>query len=171
MQRAQPQVQLNIPGLIYEQIPHNGHCLYNAVAIYLNRSQELLREDVASHLTRYLDEFRGFLETQIGQSAESYIQGIRHGTEWAGNAEIEILMRVFGRPIIIISMNGGIRNLDTLQRFHGDPIYVFYNGHNHYDGFLRIPKISNEVILANLRQLNEQTINTQPIPPLVLMKY
>lgn len=147
-------VSLNILGLQYQKIPGNGHCLYNAVGMYLNRSQELLREDVAKYLENHLEEFRGFLQTQTGQPPENYIQGVKQGKEWAANAEIEVLMRMFNRPIIVIDSNGKIINTEVIERFKGEHIFVYYNGHNHYDALLKDENITSQEIIDYLKSFH-----------------
>ncbi len=159
-EHVQQTLSLDIPGLIYQNIPGDGHCLYHAVGLYLNRSQTSLRKDVAHYIERNFSEFREFLETRIGQSAENYVQGIRKGKEWAGNVEIEVLMRVFKRPIIVIGLDGYIQNQEALQRFNGEPIFVLYNGYNHYDGFLRQAGIASQEILIHLTEQNEHVANS-----------
>ncbi len=45
-------------------------------------------------------------------------------------------MRALNRPIVIIDPNGRVRNRDAVQRdFVNPPIFVYYNDHNHYDGY------------------------------------
>ncbi len=82
-------------GLQYEPIPGNGHCLYNAVGLYLGRSQEALRAEVADYIEAHLHEteFTGILNALIpeGSTIHDYVRDVREGVEWADNLEIFIL--------------------------------------------------------------------------------
>ena len=120
------------------EIQGDGHCLYNAVSLYLGIGVKTLRNNVAD----YIENNRTILEPQIlalieplGINIESYVNSIRN-REWADSLEISVLEMVYGRPIVIIGPNGEPRNInDNIQ---SDPIYVFYNGHSHYDGLVRV---------------------------------
>ena len=154
-----------LPGLICQEVPYNGHCLYLAVGMYLNRSQEQLRGDVAYHLAHHLEEYREFFQTQIGRLPDDYVKCIREGVEWAANKEIEILMKVFNRPIIVIGKDDGrILNQEVVLRFVGEPIFVLYNG-NHYNALIRTGGTSAWDILKNLLQHNIQPVQNKTIAP------
>jgi hypothetical protein len=154
----QQTISQGIPGLAELKIPGDGHCLYNAVAIHLGVTQEKLREEVANYIESHIEDLRDFLHTRLNQSPEDYIRGIREGREWAAHAEIEVLMRLFDRPIVAIGLDGRIQDLSVLDR-RGEPIFVLYNGHNHFDAFLRTEEIPKEVILEHLKQFNEHLSN------------
>ena len=88
--------------LIYQSIPGNGHCLYNAVAIYCELDQHILRNRVASGIRTNLDEYQGLinvLEGDNGRSVNQYLADIEIGKEWADNLEIAVLMKILDRPI------------------------------------------------------------------------
>jgi hypothetical protein len=79
---------------------------------------------------------------------------LRYGIEWATHVEIEVLMRVLNRSIIVIENNGKVTNPYDAQRFSGEPIFVYYNGHNHYDAFLLKEGFNGrsilQILLSNL---------------------
>lgn len=152
---------IKIPGLIYEEIPGDGHCLFNAVSLYVNQDQADLRMMVANHIEHNINQFQEFIPLREGEALQEYIQKIREGKEWASHVEIEILMRVLNRPIIIIGTESNIINNDILDRnLQGEPIFVFYNGHNHYDAFLREEGTTNQSIIDYLNNLNRQHHNS-----------
>lgn len=130
-------------GFIYQQIPGDGHCLYNAVALYINEEQSALRSRVAAYIEHNLETFNHFIELAEGQSIKDYLNAVRVGVEWASHVEIEVLMRVLDRPIIIIGPDGKIRNRDDASRFQGDPIFTYYNDRDHYDVLLLSPAYEN----------------------------
>lgn len=149
-----------IPGLIYQEVPGDGHCLFHAVGLHVNHTQADLRSIVADHLESSIDDFRSFIQLPQGQTIENYIRAIREGNEWADHIEIEVLMRVLDRPIIVIGPNLLITNREVLEkRFNGEPIFVLYNGHNHYDAFLRVEGISTQEIINFLIQINIHSHN------------
>jgi OTU-like cysteine protease len=156
--------RLQLVGLNYQVIPGDGHCLFNAMALYLGETQEWLRQLVAAHLEHNLDIFRCFLQLQ-GRRVEDYINDVREGVEWASHVEIEILMRLLDRPIMVIDPNGSLRNADDQERFNGEPIFVYYNGHNHYDALLLTGEKESRAILNDLL-LSQTTVSQQPLTQL-----
>lgn len=149
-------VSHQIPGLIYQKIPGDGHCLFHAVGVHVSQDQASLRLFVADHLKQNLNQFRAFIHLPNGQTIENYIRAIREGEEWADHIEIEILMRIFNRPIIVIGPDLIIKNQEVLEKgLKGEPIFVLYNGHNHYDAFLRTEGSSVQNILDFLQQQNK----------------
>lgn len=148
----------NIAGLEYLNVPGDGSCLYHAVGLYVNQDQAYLRRIVAAHLEHNIHDYRAYITLTEGQTLQSYLQGIRNGEEWADNVTIEVLMRVLNRPIVVIGPEGSIRNPDDVQRYQGEPIYVSYNGHNHYDAYLRKDGYSSQDILNNLIKMDGNTL-------------
>lgn len=127
---------LQIPGLKYQPIPGDGNCLFSAVGLYFGGDPKFLRNVIAVNIEHNLDTYRDIIEAiNPGRTVGQYLQALRNGTEWADNLEISILMKLLDRPIVIIGSDGKIRNLTDLKG-EGDPIFVYYNGHNHYDGLI-----------------------------------
>lgn len=126
-----------INGLSYQSIPGDGHCLFHAVGLYAGRDKDSLRNSVADYIQEHLDEFLELiLAINPDQSPEEYIAAIRRD-EWADNLEIIVLMRILNRPIVIIGPDGKIRKTgDDLDASPGEPIFIYYNGDNHYDALL-----------------------------------
>ncbi len=155
-------IQPNIPGLIYQNVPGDGHCLYYAASLYLGQDVQTLRARVADYIQRNSTECTVYLELAKGQTSADYINDIRNGKEWAAHIDIEVLMRVFNQPIVIIGTDGRLQNQEVLERFHGEPIFVLYDGH-HYDSFLRQEGFTSQQILQHLLQLNGTTqVNRGP---------
>jgi tetratricopeptide (TPR) repeat protein len=153
--------KLQIVGLSHEDIPGDGHCLFNAVALYLEQTQELLRQDVATHLECNLSEVRHFIQLSEGKNAEDYINDVRNGIEWASHVEIEVLMRLLGRPIMVVGPDSKIVNVNDAHR-RGEPIFVYYNGHNHYDALILTGEKEARAILNDLL-LSQTTVSQQPL--------
>lgn len=69
-------------------------------------------------------------------------------------------MRILDRPIIVIGSDFRIRNREVLDREQrGEPIFVRYNGHNHYDALLRTEGRTTQDIINFLTQSNEHSQN------------
>lgn len=152
-----------IPGLIYQEIPGDGHCLYHAVALYLGKDKEILRNEVANYLETHLNEMREFIVLPSGSTIEQYIQSIRQGQEWAAHVEIQVLMRVLNRPIVVIGSDNTIRNRDDIAQFAGEPIFVWYNGSAHYNALLKAPECSLDAVMQFLTEKNNQPNEQQLI--------
>ena len=145
--------------LRYKKIymPGGGHCLFHAVGLYLHKDYQQLRQEVVDYIQAHLDEFRAPLEGLLGdRTVDDYLQALRAGNEWADDLEISVLMRIYNRPILIISERG-IRHPTVELEFTGEPIYVYYNGRDHYDGVVLEPPV-----LAGLAQPRENS----PVMPL-----
>lgn len=69
-------------------------------------------------------------------------------------------MRLLDRPIVIIGLDGAVRNPTEVagyevgrvkHQYSGEPIFVSYNGTNHYDALLLKAGFNSRAILARLR--------------------
>ena len=144
-------------GLKFVGIPGDGNCLYNAVAIYLSQDVQTLRQIVATNLEHNISEYRQFIVLAEGRTIEDYIRDIRDTNEWAGDLEITILSRLLDRAIITIGPNGNITNREVLgEQRNGEPIFVYYNNVNHYDGLVFQEGFNVRKILETLLQEGTQ---------------
>ncbi|MBS0358608.1 MAG: ankyrin repeat domain-containing protein [Proteobacteria bacterium] len=153
-----------------EPVEGDGHCLFRAVGFYVGKNPDELREIVANYLEKNLEQYRDIISAvALNGDVEGYIQAMRHGNEWADHLEIVALMRALGRPIVVIDSEKKIRNLSDIKQIKGDPIFVYYNGHNHYDGLILTEEDQkqSEVLLEKLVQpvpnVSEQTNSFQSI--------
>lgn len=135
-----------IPGLIFESVLGDGHCLYRAVSLYLNRDVSDLRHEVSDKL----NELSDFIALPPGRTLEDYRIAVRDSNEWASHVEIAALMRVLDRPIIVIDSHYQITNPEDAGRFTGDPIFVYYNGIDHYDALVLAPSTDGRELLNTL---------------------
>jgi hypothetical protein len=160
-------VNVALHGLKYQQVPGDGHCLFHAVALYCSKDQSGLRQEVATYLENHLGEFRDFIIPLLkpGQTLEMYIRDVRLGNEWADAVEIAILIKVLRRPIIIIRSDANPTIPNNISTYQGDPIFIHYNGSNHYDSFVVIGDANTKDILTRIRtQLAQgQTVTYQPV--------
>lgn len=148
-----PKFLNEIPAFKYIEVPGDGHCLFHAVGLYLGKDQRILRNDVASYMEKNLNEFQEFIGLSRNQTIQNYIQAVRAGEEWADHIEIEILMRALKRPIIIVHPDKDVTNLERIQDFKGEPIFVYYKDSIHYDALLVKSQFTSEYALQQLNQL------------------
>ncbi|MDR3491310.1 MAG: ankyrin repeat domain-containing protein [Gammaproteobacteria bacterium] len=147
--------EVMINGLTFVPMPGDGSCLYHAVAVYLGKDQQTLRSELADRITATPDLYRAVIAAS-GKDFDSYVKGIRSG-EWADHVEIVGLMNLLNRPIIIIDPEGNVRNKEDAQR-SGEPIFVSYNGGDHYNSYtLQLNNDARE-ILNRLMQMDDEHV-------------
>lgn len=149
-------------GLNFVNIPEDGHCLYSAISLYIGEDFSFLRRIVAANLEQNIHKYQAFFVDDT-VTAEEYIERLRNTNEWGGELEIVILSELLNRPIIVIGKNGKIINQPVIDvSYRGDenikPIFIFYNGVNHYNGLILQEGYSPRTILDNLskEQTNDQ---------------
>lgn len=123
-------------GLKHQPVPEDGHCLFHAVALHCGRDQQVLRNMVAGNIEGNMKKYRDIIQAlNPEKTVDRYLQDVRQGIEWADNLEIVVLMTVLNQPVVVVETDGKIRNLSSLIG-DGVPIFVEYNGHNHYDALI-----------------------------------
>lgn len=153
--------ELSISGLLYLKVPGDGHCFFYAAGLYLGKDQQTLRKEIADYLRNNKKEFADVVSAVQGKKISSYIKDIEDGKEWADDLEISVLMRVLKRPIIVINSDGKIRKTAIAEDYKdGEPIFVCYNGHNHYDALLLRDGFSGKDVLKQLELSSEQVVES-----------
>ena len=148
-----------IEGLKHVRVSGDGHCLYHAVCLYTGQDQQTLRNTIAENLENNIVAYRRFIALPSNKTVEDYIHDIRLGVEWASHIEIEILMNLLDRPILVVGPSIKLINEIDKVRFSGEPIFVYYNGHNHYDGLVLDKNYKHKVgeILSQLSLNNRKS--------------
>jgi hypothetical protein len=135
--KNQQQYSVDVDGLTHISVPKDGHCLYNAVALYLGQDVITLRQVVAANLEHNITQYEQFITLPQGKTIQDYISDVRNTNAWAGDLEITILIKLLNRRIISISPYGRIVNRQVLEQQlenPGEPIFVYYDNVAHYDG-------------------------------------
>ena len=146
-------------GLQYQSVIGDGNCLYRAVSYYIDRGGDVssLRSKVAANFGEHAAWYAKFIPLRDGQSIQDYIAEVRTTRAWAGEVEINILMELLQRPIVIIGVEGTVRNRDAVEKYRRqEPIFVYYNGGDdcgsdrpgHYDALILRPGYDGGAILA-----------------------
>jgi len=129
-----------IHGLIRQEVPGDGHCLYHSVGLWIGMDYVQLRQLVVNAINGNLSHYGPIIRAlNPNITVEQYLNGVG-SREWADDLEISVLMLILNRPIAVVNLNGSIRNLTAItdDGATGDPIYVLFND-NHYDGLIRAP--------------------------------
>ena len=167
-----------------------GNCLFHAVANQIpEETHESLRELACTALESNSTQLNAQLE--IGgadvilinpeviaeeriDNSEQYVELMKRPGTWGGEIELAALAQLFNRPITVIA-NGYCpliypSFIDSQGRpfYPGNPIFIYYNGHNHYQA-LRIrpeftiePRTILDTILyqSGIQELSNQMQNT-----------
>ena len=127
------------------RMPRNGHCLFHAVANEVLRDSSLkaalcIREACVQTMEANKKFFAPYLPEN--RSWSSYIAAMRSrnvvvgSSAYGGMPEIVALSLRLGRPFVVYHNHG--RNAHVVRHpkvdMSAEPIALFYNGHNHYDG-------------------------------------
>ena len=142
-------------GLKFQKIPGDGHCLFHAIGLCLGKDTPYLRRIVASYMENKIHEFYNYREG-TEEEFKAYIESIRNGNEWGDHIEIEAIQRITNMPIIIIRPDANPVIPDNIDNYAGKPIFIYYNGHNHYDAFILQEGFNARAILNNIRNAIRQ---------------
>ena len=136
----------------------DGNCLFWSISAQTSETQSDLRQLVVAVLTSNPAPFRELIEAEgadvrltLSDGTEEHIHTLERYIElmslpgtWGGQIEIAILAQVMQMPIVQISP--GYRpivypsriNTEGHVYYEGQPIFIYYNGINHYDGLAAV---------------------------------
>jgi hypothetical protein len=166
-----------IPGLRYEKVRGDGDCLFSAIGLYLNKSPQVLRLETAQYLEEHLERFVDHIADEYDDddfTIEGYIKSIRNGEKWGDHIEIIVLAEKYQRPIVVIESGGGVYNPSDLTEANvpqGKPIFIYYNGVDHYDALRLTGEREGKTILEELLSLSpgmtaiaQLSVTSEPAP-------
>jgi hypothetical protein len=140
---------LSAKGLRVQIVPGDGDCFFHSVLAGIDSRMDakLLREEIAEHIASNPGLYSEFVE---GNDVAAHVAGLRNNA-WADDTEVMAAMRVLGRPIIVLDSGTTVRNVSHIQQLYGSsdqagldftkPIFVYYNGQNHYNAVYMDPDL------------------------------
>ncbi len=139
-------------GLLRQEVLGDGDCLYHAIALHTDRTANDLRLAAADYIEAgHLNEFLPQAHTQY-----SYAAAVREG-QWGDHLEITALMHILGRPIVVLHENGTRPTMPAqMGNFPGEPIFLSYNGIDHYTGLVPSRGYESRDILSTMFPLLER---------------
>ena len=146
-------------GLQFEKCPGDGDCLFHAIALHLSQDAPSLRQIAANSIEANPDKYSPF----IGDSAETfrhYIKQLRTTQQWGGEPEIVALQTFSGRPIVILRSDRNPTTFGDIDEDSTTPIFIYYNGINHYDTFTLKDGFDARAILEAIKQ--KKTVKYDP---------
>ena len=78
------------------------------------------------------------------------LKNTRQNILWGGEIEITAIQQEFERPIVVIRSDANPLIYDN--GYQSDPIFILYNGANHYDAFNLTGELTGREILQNIQQ-------------------
>ena len=147
-------------GLTIVDTPHTGDCFYYAMTVYMTEKtpqalRELTAEYISDHRELFLASFAAY-EHEYAINLDTYISCIKNSTDtpahlpehisWADEIEIQALSLAMGINIVILE-NDGYISKQTLPDSSSEPVFILFNGKNHYSGLkLSEAMIGSEVL-------------------------
>ena len=155
---------INGNNYIKQKVPGDGHCFFHAVALYLERPIEELRDEVATYMLDNQDDFINHYEADEhnGITYEEFVEQIRSTDEWADNLVIQAIQQVIDRPVQVYQDNDGelIKTQNTTIENENEPIMVLYNGTNHYDALVQVEDTPEEEENNEVEELKPKNKST-----------
>lgn len=127
-----------------EPVPGDGNCMLYAILLAVNNSYSV--EYIRILIGNYMLENRSnFIEYYVAsdhddKSFEEYVDLIKTTNEWCDNMCLIAIQYILNRPIHVFQDNNGElseTNNVTIDN-NNTPIFIFYNGENHYDAIIQL---------------------------------
>lgn len=139
----------NIEGLSFQAISEEGNSLFSAIAGCYGQDKQMLKDIIVTRAEDKPENFSDIISSMEVRTHEKFLFGLKEGA-FLHLMDARDLMKILSRPIIVLGLNGLIKNKVTQVEFKGDPIFVCENDENHYDCFLVKPGYDARKILVKL---------------------
>ena len=133
-----------------KKVDKDGHCFFSVIEIYTNESVKDIRERVSDFMQQKKEkkELENFYEKDEhkGDSYDEFVEKIRSTNEWADQLVIQATQIMLERPIKIYKKNSDepdkLHNVEevTIKGTRNEPIFMIYNGKNHYNALIKKSK-------------------------------
>lgn len=120
-------------GMVEQDIPPDGHCLYSAFADQLKvlgksipeeePGYKIMRKACAEFLREHRDDFEPFLEEDF----DEHLQKVAETAEWGGQLEVQALARAYEVTANIVQAQGRIERLNEGK---AEEVWLAYHRHN-----------------------------------------
>ena len=150
-----------LEGLTFQEIAGDGHCFFRVVSLYCGKEVSELRAIASQIMLDNQETFSGFFDSN--ESLLDYAKKVAGTNEYADERAIRALQQQLERPIVIIRKDAQPTILDN--DFDGEPIFLYYNGVNHYDGFLLNSDANGSEVLNKIRAAIADGIDLKFEPP------
>ncbi len=149
---------IRIPrGLKLKPVSGDGSCFFHAVCLHVkNTSAKQLRREVANQMSIKVDEFMGFFTGTL-EAYHQRIECIAATDEWADECELRAAHHALRRPLVVFRPDGEPIIYEEQAVEGAEPIFIYYNGYNHYDGLLLTGEVAPASIVKSLQ-------TPQPLP-------
>ena len=126
-----------------QSVPGDGNCMLYAILLAIRNSYSVreIRRLISNYM---LDNRDDFIEHYVpsdhdGKSFEEYVGLIRRTNEWCDHMCLIAIQNVLNQPIHVFQDNNGelSETNDVTIDNDNEPIFIYYNGHNHYDALIR----------------------------------
>ena len=117
------------------------------LAIRNSYSVREMRRLIANYLIENRNDFiNHYLSTNHGgKTFEEYVNLIRTTNEWCDHMCLIAIQNILNQPIHVFQdNNGGLSETNHVTIDNDNqPIFIYYNGHNHYDALIQSSTIGN----------------------------
>ena len=128
------------------ETPKNGNCLFSSISLHIDINENLIRFQVIDYINNDNDLKEKIKNSLQNETIEEYINRMYKNGEWGGDYEImtaslkykKVIIVITNQNFIIFNQNDIIfsKNENIFNDFK-DPIIIFYNGENHYEGVIK----------------------------------
>ncbi len=145
-------------GLSFVAVQDSGHGFMAAAALHLNKDPSGLRLELADYVRNNLEKFENFF---LGDPRE-YLEKLEAGQAWADYEEMQVLTVALQRQLVVVSP-GNVEFINAEKFPTNEPIFIHYNGRNHYDALVMKGDQPARAILATLQKPEVQEHKTARI--------
>jgi|GEM_PF-6868353 len=158
-----PRGSIHDERLVFRRVAGDGHCFFESLAQTLEIEGRVLRRKVSSYMRTHRDEYIHLFPSPsaferrlsaIAQGRSLRRNSVDNPDHWGGETELNAVVGLFQRPVAVLQegRRPWVFPADwqeaTTEEY--EPIFVHYNGRDHYDAYLVKDGASGRELLAEL---------------------